>query len=195
MRCPVCGNEKIEDIFDVCENCFFEYNEEQIENPDLCECGNALSLNNYKAQWHKLINLMPELIDKYEIKKGKGLGNWTYSNLAVSRSQIKNFIAELTKNNIPVRLSFYNVCYKYRFNDLTFVGFPYVNAKSVAENNQKNIDIIFTDEPLIICKEYGLKQLGKLLKKSKNVYQAWQELTPLIDVDMQWTIEELGGFI
>ncbi|MCM1042809.1 MAG: hypothetical protein NC350_01195 [Corallococcus sp.] len=135
------------------------------------------------------------MIAKYGIKAEKVFGDWTYSNLSVPRTNIKNFVDELSKNNIPLNLNFYNVCRDKKLNILNFHGFPHIKSDSVEENNREASEIIFSDNPLEICKNYNLKQLVKLLQKSKTPRLLWEQMTPLFDIDMQWTIEELGGTI
>ncbi len=138
---------------------------------------------------------MPRYISKYEITKGKGYGEWTYSCLSVPRKYINEFIDELTAHNIPINLNYYNICLEKHLKVSDFHGYPYIASKSVKENNLKAVEIIFSEDPLKTCEQYNLIQLTKLLKKSENIKQEWERLTPLIDIDMQWRIEDLGGTI
>ena len=177
--CPVCVKYTFDGIFDLCKVCFWEHDPWQEEDSTLDGGSNNLCLNDYKKRWEKLNAVMPTLIKKYEIQISK-TAHWTYDKMIVPRKNIKAFLYELTENGIEACLSFYNICERYNFNPHTFVGYPYTYGETAEESNQKCLDIIFTDGPLKVCEEHHLKQISKILKKSKNKAETWEALTPYI---------------
>ncbi len=56
MRCPVCQNNTFGENdyeYDICEECFWEYDVWQVENPDEDGGANCHSLNEYKKIYEK----------------------------------------------------------------------------------------------------------------------------------------------
>ena len=63
MKCPVCGNETFPRKnyeFDICEECFWEYDPVQVENPDYSGGANCHSLNEYRKIYEDLKNRNPD---------------------------------------------------------------------------------------------------------------------------------------
>ncbi len=170
--CPVCGKYTFKDSYEVCEVCFWE-NEES---------ANRLSLKDYKKRWERLNLIVPPLIEKYNIKKRKG-SLWTYDKLNVPRRHIKEFVDVLTRNNIGIVLSFYYLCKKYNLNKHSFRGCPFLGKKSIKENNEECLKIIFSNDPVATCKKYNLSDLLKILEKEEDVNKRWKGWTPAICVD------------
>ncbi|MCQ2535065.1 MAG: glycosyltransferase [Clostridia bacterium] len=57
MLCPVCGNNTFKDNdyeYDICPECFWEYDFIQVDNPDLAGGANKHSLNDYRKIYQKL---------------------------------------------------------------------------------------------------------------------------------------------
>ena len=57
MKCPVCGNNTFTDTdyeHEICEECFWEYDLIQVENPDYAGGANRHSLIEYKALYQGL---------------------------------------------------------------------------------------------------------------------------------------------
>ncbi len=57
MKCPVCGNETFPDKnneFEICKECFWEYDPVQVENPDYPGGANCHSLNGYRKIYEDL---------------------------------------------------------------------------------------------------------------------------------------------
>ena len=57
MKCPVCGNDTFDDKdyeFDICPECFWEYDILQVDEPDYKGGANCQSLNEYKKIYWKL---------------------------------------------------------------------------------------------------------------------------------------------
>lgn len=53
IKCPVCGEyyfEK-ENNFEICENCGWENDGIQFDNPDETDCANVMSLNEARVAW------------------------------------------------------------------------------------------------------------------------------------------------
>ena len=140
-----------------------------------------MSVVDYKEWWEILNEIMPPLMQHYDVVKSH-TALWAYDEMIVSRDNIKDFINELTKFNIEVRCSFYAVAEKYRYNKETFHGFPSINEKTVKENNDECIAVIFAQNPLLICEKYKLIQLKELLCATDNPDKLWAELTPTISV-------------
>lgn len=179
--CPVCGQSKFDDEFDICNVCFWENDTYQSDNPDEDGGANRLSLSDYKKWWDALEAILPILIKQYDIKSGKR-AHWKYDDMIVSRENVSAFINEMTKHNIELCASFYFMCEKYHFNEYTFVGYPSINSQTVKETNDEILDMIFTDDPISVCKKYKMKQVLKILQKSKDIINTWKQLTPHICV-------------
>lgn len=63
MKCPVCNNETLIDNayeWDICEECFWEYDPLQVSNPDYRGGANHHSLNEYKKIYNKLKKENPD---------------------------------------------------------------------------------------------------------------------------------------
>ncbi len=63
MKCPVCGNETFPRKnyeFDICEECFWEYDPVQVENPDYSGGANCHSLNEYRKIYEGLKSRNPD---------------------------------------------------------------------------------------------------------------------------------------
>lgn len=57
MKCPVCNNNTFPENdyeFKICDECFFEYDPIQVNNPDYSGGANKSSLNEYKKLYEKL---------------------------------------------------------------------------------------------------------------------------------------------
>ncbi|MGN0426945.1 MAG: CPCC family cysteine-rich protein [Agathobacter sp.] len=57
MKCPVCGNETFSDMdyeYNICEECFWEYDVFQVDNPDYSGGANRHSLNEYRKIYQRL---------------------------------------------------------------------------------------------------------------------------------------------
>lgn len=57
MKCPVCGNDTFDDKdyeFDICPECFWEYDILQVDELDYKGGANCQSLNEYKKIYWKL---------------------------------------------------------------------------------------------------------------------------------------------
>lgn len=52
-KCPVCKNDIFDD-YDICRECFWEYDPIQVENPNYFGGANHLSLNEYKKLYEQL---------------------------------------------------------------------------------------------------------------------------------------------
>ncbi len=174
-NCPICGQTKLKDEFDICEVCFWENDAYQYENPNNGGGANILSQNDYKIWWKTLETEMPKLIEKYKIKS-TSLALWKYDEMSVPRKNIKSFIQDMTNLGIDLRASFYNVCKKYKLDKMTFVGFPLTNSNKEIE------EIIFTENPIKVCEKYKLKQIKEILSTSDDVLKTWESLTPNISV-------------
>ena len=51
MKCPVCGNNTFSETnyeYDICKECFWEYDPVQVEDPDFPGGANVHSLNEYR---------------------------------------------------------------------------------------------------------------------------------------------------
>lgn len=62
MKCPVCGNDTFDDIdyeYEICEECFWQYDMTQVENPTYVGGANCHSLNEYKKIYDKLKHKNP----------------------------------------------------------------------------------------------------------------------------------------
>lgn len=69
MKCPVCGNNTFDDTdyeYEICEECFWEYDITQVENPDYAGGANCHSLNEYKKIYYGLKNKNPDFSCKKE---------------------------------------------------------------------------------------------------------------------------------
>lgn len=58
MKCPVCGNDTFDDNndidFDICPECYWEYDKIQVADPDMAGGANCHSLNGYRKIYLKL---------------------------------------------------------------------------------------------------------------------------------------------
>lgn len=57
MKCPVCGNNTFSDTdyeYDICDECFWEYDYVQVHNPDYTGGANHHSLNGYRKIYQDL---------------------------------------------------------------------------------------------------------------------------------------------
>ena len=178
MQCPVCGKGNLAKEFDICKICFWENDPCQYEDPEFIGA-NRISLNNYKKWWNVLECIMPNLIKKYSIKVSN-TSHWKYDELIVPRDKVKSFVDTLTKHNIEIRLSFYNWAEKFGFKYDSFIGYPNVHGETIKEINNQFLDIIFTENPIETCKNYSMKQVVKILKKSKNAEELWQSFLPYV---------------
>ena len=180
--CPICQKHQFADSYEICPVCFWENDDYQYEEPDFGGGANKLSLNDYKVRWVKLTRIMPILMNKYNASK-TNLSHWEYDQLYIPRENIKAFINSLTEQNIGVKLSFYNVCEKYGYNDMTFIGNPLLKDKTIAGGNNEALDIVFSNNPIETCKEYKLKQVLEILEKNADIEKGWEELTPYICIE------------
>lgn len=183
MKCPICNQYEFKDEYDICKVCFWENDLFQYENKN-CLGSNRSSLVDYKANWERIDAILPKLITKYNIKQD-ALAHYKYDMLVIHRDKIKAFINELTECNIKCRLNYYNICRDYKLKYASFVGYPYINSSSVKENNDECINIIFSDDPIEICKKYEFKQLLKIIKRSKNKKIKWEEIIPFITIEIE----------
>lgn len=72
MKCPVCGNETFDDKdyeYDICEECFWEYDLIQVDYPDYSGGANCHSLNEYRKIYQKLKKENPYFSCKNESDK------------------------------------------------------------------------------------------------------------------------------
>jgi hypothetical protein len=184
IQCPVCGAYEFDEEgdYDICPICFWENDGLQNDKPDLFGGANHLSLNCYKEWWTNVDTVLPSLIKKYNIKKIETPASRKFSGLLVPRENVKEFIDEATKNDIELELDFYNICEKYKYNQMTFHGYPFVKANSIEKNNDEIIDILFTKNPIEICKKYNLKQVVELLMQSKDASKFWEDNMPCVGV-------------
>ncbi|MBQ8434950.1 MAG: hypothetical protein IJX24_02935 [Oscillospiraceae bacterium] len=57
MQCPVCGNDTFKDDdfeYNICSECFWEYDTWQVNNPDSGGGANCHSLNEYRKIYSEL---------------------------------------------------------------------------------------------------------------------------------------------
>ena len=62
MKCPVCGNDTFNNYdyeFQICKQCFWEYDQIQVDNPDYEGGANNHSLNDYKKIYDRLLKENP----------------------------------------------------------------------------------------------------------------------------------------
>ena len=180
--CPICERHQFEDSYDICPVCFWENEGVQYDDPDIGGGANNLSLNDYKKRWKKLNDILPKLMKQYNISK-TNLSHWEFDQLYVPRENIEKFVNDLTKYNIGVQLSFYNVCEKYGYDDMEFIGYPFLKDKTIKGGNNESLNIVFTENPIAICKIYKLKQVLEVLEKSDEPQKTWRELTPYISIE------------
>ncbi len=72
MTCPVCGNDTFKDNdfeYDICSECFWEYDIWQVDNPDFAGGANGHSLNEYKRIYWELKRQNPKFSCKNESDK------------------------------------------------------------------------------------------------------------------------------
>ena len=63
MKCPVCGNDTFDEKdyeYDICPECFWEYDIVQVENPDFRGGANCHSLNEYLKIYKNLKERNPK---------------------------------------------------------------------------------------------------------------------------------------
>lgn len=180
--CPICEKYQFNDYFEICPICFWENDDVQNKQPDFSGGANNLSLNEYKKRWNKLTNIMPKLMDKYKVSR-TNISHWEYDELNVPIENIKEFVNSLTKQDIGIRLSFYNVCEKFGYDYKTFVGFPILKHETNADKNAEALEIVFSKNPIETCKKYKLKQLLEILENSTDTKKTWEDLTPHICVE------------
>ena len=180
--CPICEKHQFADSYEICPVCFWENDDYQYDNPDFTGGANSLSLNDYKKRWNKLNEIMPTLIKKYNVGKTE-LSHWEYDQLYVPRENVQEFVNALSDQNIGIELSFYNVCQKYNYDDMTFIGYPALLSHSIIDGNKEALEIIFSKNPIETCKKYKLKQVLEVLEKSTNIEKCWEESTPYICIE------------
>ena len=184
IKCPICGSGNFEENdFDICDECFWENDGVQYHNPNFSGGANNLSQNGYKKWWNKLNSVLPHLIEKYGVKKMQVPALWRFSGLLVPREHLKEFIEEVTKSNIMLRLDFYNICKKYNYNSMTFHGYPFIKSNSTKENNDEIINILFSENPIKTCKKYNLIQMVELLMKSDDAKKFWEATVPCLEAE------------
>ena len=179
--CPICHQYKFDDDYDICHVCFWENDPFQYDNIERDGGSNNLSIVDYRKWWQALNILLPSMIDKYNITRSK-LSKWMFGELVVPRENIKSFIDDLTKHNIEVRCSFYNVCDRYHYDSMTFHGFPRILNETVKDNNVEALSLIFAKNPLRICEKYDLVQVKEILEQAQDKQKMWEELTPNISI-------------
>ncbi len=57
MICPICGNDTFDDTdyeFEICDECYWEYDVVQVDDPDFAGGANHHSLNEYKKIYNRL---------------------------------------------------------------------------------------------------------------------------------------------
>ena len=62
MKCPVCGSNTFDDDdyeYEICEECFWEYDVLQVNNPDYSGGANHHSLYEYRNIYQKLKDANP----------------------------------------------------------------------------------------------------------------------------------------
>lgn len=62
MKCPVCGNETFPRKsfeYEICKECFWEYDPVQVEDPDYSGGANCHSLNEYQKIYEDLKSRNP----------------------------------------------------------------------------------------------------------------------------------------
>ena len=72
MKCPVCGNETFDDHdyeYDICEECFWEYDLIQVNYPDCSGGANHHSLNEYRNIYRRLKEANPHFSCKNDTDK------------------------------------------------------------------------------------------------------------------------------
>lgn len=190
ITCPICGKSKLE-MFDICAECFWEYDPWQYEDGNE-NCGaNHLSLNSYKKWWAKIDEIMSTLIKKYSVTNSKVFASGKYHNLVVARNNIVSFVNELSGYGIKITANFYNICKQYDYPVNSFHGFVWSRKETPKENNDEILNVIFSKTPIKTCEEYNLVQLLEILNKSENVIDTWEKLTPNIDIKSNPRLEDL----
>ena len=69
MKCPVCGNDTFDDNdyeYNICSECFWEYDPSQVKDPDLKGGANHHSLNGYKKIYEHLKQEHPDFTCRNE---------------------------------------------------------------------------------------------------------------------------------
>lgn len=57
MKCPVCGNDTFDETdyeYEICPECYWEYDPIQVEEQDFSGGANCHSLNEYKKMYQRL---------------------------------------------------------------------------------------------------------------------------------------------
>ncbi|MBR6402131.1 MAG: NUDIX domain-containing protein [Eubacterium sp.] len=74
MKCPVCGNDTFDEEdyeYEICPECFWEYDISQVNNPDLAGGANNHSLNGYKKIYEGLKKDNPQFSCQNESDRKK----------------------------------------------------------------------------------------------------------------------------
>ena len=69
MKCPVCGNDTFDDNdyeYEICEECYWEYDKIQVKDPDFAGGANNHSLNDYRKFYLRLKTEKPDFSCKNE---------------------------------------------------------------------------------------------------------------------------------
>ena len=69
MKCPVCGNDTFDDNdyeYEICEECYWEYDKIQVKDPDFAGGANNHSLNDYRKLYFRLKTENPDFSCKNE---------------------------------------------------------------------------------------------------------------------------------
>lgn len=92
--CPVCGEYKFKYPFDICKNCFWEYDVFQFDSPDESGLANGLSLNDYKNWWACLERVVSKFLADYGVRlKKKRM--WKYEKLICPKKHLFEINREL----------------------------------------------------------------------------------------------------
>ena len=62
MKCPVCGKDTFDEIdhdYEICPECYWEYDSIQVDAPDFSGGANSHSLNEYRRIYRHLIEINP----------------------------------------------------------------------------------------------------------------------------------------
>lgn len=180
--CPICEKHQFDDSYDICPVCFWENDDVQYDEPNFYGGANNLSLNDYKKRWNKLTNIMPIIMKKYKVSK-TNLSHWEYDQLYVPRENIQEFVNSLSEQNIGIQLSFYNVCKKFDYDDMTFIGYPFLQDNTIIGGNRESLEIVFSKNPIKTCKKYKLKQVLEILERNTDIEKCWKEMTPYICIE------------
>lgn len=72
MKCPVCGNDTFSDDdyeYDICPECFWEYDIIQVNEPDYAGGANCHSLNEYKKIYFDLKKQNPDFSCRNDVDR------------------------------------------------------------------------------------------------------------------------------